>query len=120
MGARKASATIRTLELLLSKSSNLFYQKSLTNHSVGGCGEEKAPQIRQLADSGGKGLRGKGILRQAQDTVVAAASALSLSRAKSKGSPRHSAGLAFRKIFRAGIKNKKENTLGPTHPSARD
>jgi len=43
-----------TLELLLSKSSNLFYQKSLTNHSVGGCGEEKAPQIRQLVDSGVK------------------------------------------------------------------
>jgi len=54
MGARKASATISQLELLLSKSSNLFYQKSLTNHSVGGCGEEKAPQIRQLVDSGVK------------------------------------------------------------------
>ena len=41
MGVADAAPAISQLELLLSKSSNLFYQKSLTNHSVGGCGEEK-------------------------------------------------------------------------------
>ena len=41
MGAANAAPSISQLELLLSKSSNLFYRKSLTNHSIGGCGEEK-------------------------------------------------------------------------------
>jgi hypothetical protein len=72
MGARFASATISQLELLLSKSSNLFYQKSVTNHSVGGCSEEK-------------GFKGKG--NRCSRLLIC--------------SPRF-AGLRFRKIFRAG------------------
>ena len=76
------------VELLLSKSSNLFYQKSLTNHSVGGCGEEK-------------GFKGKRNCR---------------SRLRFR-SPRF-AGLSYRKIFRAGKKQRKKH-VWPTRPFAR-
>jgi len=55
----------------LQQSSNLFYQKFVEINSVGGCGEEK-------------GLKGKRNRR---------------SRLRIR-SPRHSAGLASRKIFR--------------------
>jgi len=71
----------------LQQSSNIFYQKFVEINSVGGCGEEK-------------GFKGKRNRR---------------SRLRIR-SPRF-AGLASRKIFRAGNKKQKVDTLGPpTHP----
>ena len=77
----------------LQQSSNIFYQKFVEINSVGSCGEEK-------------GFKGKGI---------AAAAAVYPPLADIR-SPRF-AGLASRKIFRAGNKKQKVDTLGPpTHP----
>jgi len=90
MGAPCVAPCISQLELLLSKSSNLFYQKSLTNHSVGVCGEEK-------------GFKGKGNRRRRLRVARPAIRRASLPA----------------KFFATEKKERKEDTFGPTHPFAR-
>lgn len=78
----------------LQQSSNIFYQKFVEIDSVGGCGEEK-------------GFKGKGNRRSRRSLSASSGHSLAPLR-----------GLASRKIFRAENKKQKEDTLGPTHPSA--